>query len=185
MALRPEHLWAPETRSQLRPCHLDGHRDKTLGTRWVLYTIWLCCSCNKLLVRLARGELSPPDWAWFLQRFFSPFCHRWEFWFLAAVASGLLSWGHFISSDIIDFIAQILYKLKWAGKLHHSIQYERPLTKNVVFNLVTLHYWHIILLFWYWKVVFDTIYIVKSAIQIKVTWLVVVFHLMCCSINIQ
>ncbi len=34
-----------------------------------------------------------------------------EFWFLAAVASGLLSWGHFISSDIIDLIAQILFKL--------------------------------------------------------------------------
>ncbi len=34
-----------------------------------------------------------------------------EFWFLAAVASGLLSWGHFISSTIIDLIAQILFKL--------------------------------------------------------------------------
>ncbi len=34
-----------------------------------------------------------------------------EFWFLAAVASGLLSWGHFISSNIIDLIAQIIFKL--------------------------------------------------------------------------
>ncbi len=34
-----------------------------------------------------------------------------EFWFLAAVASGLLSWGHLISSDINDLIAQILFKL--------------------------------------------------------------------------
>ncbi len=34
-----------------------------------------------------------------------------EFWFLAVVASGLLSWGHFISSDITDLIAQILFKL--------------------------------------------------------------------------
>ncbi len=31
------------------------------------------------------------------------------FWFLAVVASGLLSWGHFISSDITDLIAQILF----------------------------------------------------------------------------
>ncbi len=30
---------------------------------------------------------------------------------LAAVASGLLSWGHFISSDITELIAQILFKL--------------------------------------------------------------------------
>ncbi len=34
-----------------------------------------------------------------------------EFWFLAVVASGLFSWGHFISSDITDLIAQILFKL--------------------------------------------------------------------------
>ncbi len=34
-----------------------------------------------------------------------------EFWFLAAVASGLLSWGHLISSNIVDLIAQILFKL--------------------------------------------------------------------------
>ncbi len=34
-----------------------------------------------------------------------------EFWFLAVVASGLLSWGHFISSDMTGLIAQILFKL--------------------------------------------------------------------------
>ncbi len=45
-----------------------------------------------------------------------------EFWFLAAVASGLVSWGHFISSDIINLIAQILFKLNWAGWCHHWIQ---------------------------------------------------------------
>ncbi len=31
-----------------------------------------------------------------------------EFWFLAAVASGLLSWGHSISSDITDLIADTI-----------------------------------------------------------------------------
>ncbi len=30
---------------------------------------------------------------------------------LAAIASGLLSWGHFIYSDIINLITQILFKL--------------------------------------------------------------------------
>ncbi len=45
-----------------------------------------------------------------------------EFGFLAAVASGLLSWGHFISSNIIDLIAQILFKVNWAGRWHHWIQ---------------------------------------------------------------
>ncbi len=36
-----------------------------------------------------------------------------EFWFLAAVASGLFSWGHFIFSDIVDLITQILFKLNF------------------------------------------------------------------------
>ncbi len=69
--------WAPETDPQWGPRHLDSYQEKTTGTSWAL-TIWLCCSWNKLLVRLAGGEL-PPDWAWFLPRFFSPFCHRWSF----------------------------------------------------------------------------------------------------------
>ncbi len=46
----------------------------------------------------------------FSQGFFSVLLPM-EFWFLAAVASGLLSLGHFISSDITDLIAQILFKL--------------------------------------------------------------------------
>ncbi len=45
-----------------------------------------------------------------------------EFWFLAAVASGLLSWGHLISSDIVDLIEQKLFELNWAGRCHHWIQ---------------------------------------------------------------
>ncbi len=38
------------------------------------------------------------------------------------VASGLLSWGHFISSTIIDLIAQILLtELSWTMPLLNSI----------------------------------------------------------------
>ncbi len=69
--------WAPETVPQWEPCHLDSHREKTTGNSGAL-TLWLYCSWNKLLVRLARGELvhrlslvSP--------KVFSPFCHRWSF----------------------------------------------------------------------------------------------------------
>ncbi len=46
----------------------------------------------------------------FSQGFFS-FLSPMEFWFLAAVTSGLLSGGHFISSDIVNLITQILFKL--------------------------------------------------------------------------
>ncbi len=70
--------WAPETDPQWGPRHLDSHREKTTGTSWAL-TIWLCGSWKKLLVLLARGELAPPDWSWFLPRFFSLFCRRWSF----------------------------------------------------------------------------------------------------------
>ncbi len=54
----------------------------------------------------------PPDWAWFLRSV----TVLMEFWFLAVVASGLLSWGNFISSNITELIAQILFKLNWAGR---------------------------------------------------------------------
>ncbi len=55
------------------------------------------------------------------QGFFS-FLSPMEFWFLAAVTSGLLSGGHFISSDIVNLITQILFKLDWAGRCHHWIK---------------------------------------------------------------
>ncbi len=60
-----------------------------------------------------------PEWNWpdwpeltepgFSQGFFSILSPM-EFWFLAAVASGMLSWGILISIKIIDLIAQILFK---------------------------------------------------------------------------
>ncbi len=38
-----------------------------------------------------------------------------------AVASGLLSWGHIISSDIVDLIAQILLKFSLDTKLNWTM----------------------------------------------------------------
>ncbi len=52
----------------------------------------------------------PPTEPGFSQGFFSILSPM-EFCFLAVVASGLLSWGHLISSDIVNLIAQILFKL--------------------------------------------------------------------------
>ncbi len=62
-----------------------------------------------------RRGTGPPTEPGFFQGFFS-ILSLMEFWFLAVVASGLLSWGHFISSDITDLIAQMLFKLNWAGQ---------------------------------------------------------------------
>ncbi len=65
------HRWAPETDLQWGPRHLESHRGKTPGTSGPLI-LWLWCSWNKLLVRLApRLSLVSP-------KVFSPFCHRWS-----------------------------------------------------------------------------------------------------------
>ena len=64
----------------------------------------------ELLVLSGQKRTGPPTEPGFSQGFFSILSPM-EFWSLAAVASGLLSWGHFISRDIVDLIAQILFKL--------------------------------------------------------------------------
>ncbi len=71
------HRWAPETDLQWGPRHLDIHQGKTPGTSGPL-TLWLCCSWNKLLIRLAGGELAP-RLSLVSPKVFSPFCHRWSF----------------------------------------------------------------------------------------------------------
>ncbi len=53
-----------------------------------------------------QRKTGPPTEPGFSQGFFSILSPM-EFWFLAAVASGMLSWGILISSKIIDLIAQI------------------------------------------------------------------------------
>ncbi len=60
--------------------------------------------------RLARGEMAPRLSLVSPKVFFSVLSPM-EFWFLAAVASGLLSWGHLISSNIVDLIEQKLFEL--------------------------------------------------------------------------
>ncbi len=114
----PLNVSAPETEPQWKPCHLDDHWDKTSGTRSSPYNLTLLqLELNCWFVWPEENWLH--DWAWFLTRLFFSILSPMEFWFLAAVASGLLSWGHLISSDIVDLIAQILFKLNWAGRWHH------------------------------------------------------------------
>ncbi len=93
-----------------------------------------------------------------------------EFWFLATVASGLLSWGHFISSDIIDLIAQILFKLDWDDDAITKLNNENRI-ENWVLNLVILHYWHTIFLFWYCAVALLQFVLLKRYINKRdLTW---------------
>ncbi len=131
-----ESDWIPNRSWTLSDCqcvprHLDSHREKTTGTSWAL-TLWLCCSWNNQLVRLARGELVPrlslisPKVFFFV---LSPM----EFWFLAAVASDtsfpviLSTWLH-------------KYYLNWTEHDDDITECHRmPLTEKWAFNLIILH----------------------------------------------
>ncbi len=77
--------------------------------KWTTYTLTLL-QLEQTTDSSGRRRTGPPTKPGFSQGFFSILSPM-EFSFLAAVASGLLSWGHFISSTIIDLIAQILFKL--------------------------------------------------------------------------
>ncbi len=130
-------LDSPRDRSPVKTSSpIDGHRDKTTGTIWLLCTIWLCCSMEQPAGSSGRRGTAPPTEPGFSQGFFSVLSPM-EFWFLAAVASGLLSWGHLISSDIVDLIAQILFKLNWAGHWHHWIQWWT--TCMNLYNCIMVH----------------------------------------------
>ncbi len=131
--------WAPETDLQWGLCHLDSHREKTTETSGALI-IRLCCSWNKLLVRLARGEL-PPRLSLVSPKVLFSILSPMEFWFLAAVTSGLLSSGHFpaISPTWLH-----RYHLNWTELDNDITEFnnEMPLTEIFsCFDIVQL-LWH-------------------------------------------
>ena len=70
----------------------------------LLHNLTLLQPGIELLVSSGQRRTGPPTEPGFFQGF-SSILSPMEFRFLAAVASGLLSWGHFIYSDIIDLIA--------------------------------------------------------------------------------
>ncbi len=86
----------------LSPRHPSG---KDPWNQWTTYTLTLL-QLEQTTDSSGRRGTGPPTEPGFSQGFFSILSPM-EFSFLAAVASGLLSWGHFISSTIIDLIAQI------------------------------------------------------------------------------
>ncbi len=94
-----------------------------ITTSFVLHvSVWqsdFAAAGIELLCRLARGEMAP-RLSLVSPKVFSPVTNG--VWFLAAVASGLLSWGHLISSNIVDLIEQKPFELNWAGRCHHWIQ---------------------------------------------------------------
>ncbi len=159
--------WAPETDPQWGPRHLDSHREKTTGTSWAL-TIWLCCSWNKLLVRLDRELV--PRLSLVSHKVFFSILSRWSFGSLPLSPLACL-----VGDTSFPAISSTWLHRHYVTELDDAItefNNEMSLTENWVFNLVILHYWHgfpILIL----CSCFDKICIVKSTIEIKVTWLTV------------
>ncbi len=132
--------WAPETDLQWGLCHLDRHQEKTTETSGALQSDFDAVGTNYWFV-WPEGNC-PPDWAWFLPRFFFSVLSPMEFWFLAVVASGLLSWGHFISSNIMTWLHR--YYLNWTELDNDITEFnnEMPLTQTFsCFDIVQL-LWH-------------------------------------------
>ncbi len=152
--------WAPETDLQWGPRHLGSHQEKTTGASGAL-TIWLCCSWNKLLVRLARGELAP-NWAWNLPRFFSPFCHRWSFGSLPLSPLACLVGDTSFPAISPTWLHR--YYLNWTELDDDITEFnnEMPLTEKWAFNLVIIHYWYTIFLFWYCAVALTQFGLLKA-----------------------
>ncbi len=130
------HRWAPETDLQWGPRHLDIHRGKTPGTSGPL-TLWLCCSWNKLLIRLAGGELAP-RLSLVSPKVFSPFCHRWSFRFLPLsplaclsksnqIKSLLLSHHHSTSALVSEILMSVLQTVQ---KNNRQFTYGQTVQKN-------------------------------------------------------
>ncbi len=101
---------SPRDRSPVRTSSPRQPSGKDHWNQWIPYTLTLLQLEQTTGLSGQRGT-DPPTEPGFSQSFFFSVLSPMEFWFLAVAASGLLSWEHFISSDITDLIAQILFKL--------------------------------------------------------------------------
>ncbi len=90
--MSPRDRCPPRTPSPRQPSGKDP------WNQWTTYNLILL-KLEQTTGLSGRRGTGPPTESGFSQGFFSILSPM-EFWFLAAVASGLLSWGHFISSNI-------------------------------------------------------------------------------------
>ncbi len=157
---------SPRDRSPVRtssPRHSSGKDPGTSGP----LTLWLCCSWNKLLIRLAGGELAP-RLSLVSPKVFSPFCHRWSFGSLPLSPLACLVGD--TSFPAISLTSLHKYYLNWTelDDLRWSwscpkFNNEMPSAENWVLNLVILQFWHNFPILRLCNC-FVTICIVKSAI---------------------
>ncbi len=101
---------SPRDRSPVRTSSPRQTSGKDHWNQWSPYNLTLLQLEQTTGSSGQRGP-GPSTEPGFSQVFFFSVLSPMEFWFLAVVASGLLRWGHLISSDITNLIAQILFKL--------------------------------------------------------------------------
>ncbi len=129
---------SPRDRAPVRTSSSRHPSGKTPGTSGPL-TLWLAAVGTNYWFVWPEGNW-PPDWAWFLPRFFSILSPM-EFSFLAAVASGLLSWGHSFPAQSSTWLHR--YYLNWTKLDNATTKFndEMHSADNWVLNPVILHYW--------------------------------------------
>ncbi len=106
---RPGHLNDPRDRSPVRTSSPRQPSGKDQWNQWSPYNLTLL-QLEQTTGSSGQRGTGPPIEPGFSQSFFAVLSLT-KFWFLAVVTSGLLSWGHFISSNNTDLIAQIQFKL--------------------------------------------------------------------------
>ncbi len=133
---------SPRDRSPVRtssPRHPSG---KDHWNQWTTYTLTL------LLVRLVRGELAP-RLSLVSPKVFSLFCHRWSFGSLPLSPLACLVGESSFPAKSSTWLHR--YYLNWTELDNPITKFnnEMPSAENWMLNLVILHYWHTIFLFWY------------------------------------
>ncbi len=152
---------SPRDRSPVRtssPRHPSG---KDPGTSGAL-TLWLCCSWNKLLIRLTGGELAP-RLSLVSPKVFSPFCHRWSFRSLPLSPVACLVGDTSLAAQSSTWLHR--YYLNWT-KLDNAItEFNNEMHSADKLSVKSCHF-TLLTQFAYFDIVgcFVTICIVKSAI---------------------
>ncbi len=132
---------SPRDRSPVRISSPRQPSGKDHWNQWSPYNLTLL-QLEKTTGSSGQRGTGPPDWAWFLPRFFSPFCHRRSFGSLPF--SPLACSVGDTSFPAISPTWLHRYYLNWT-ELDNAItkfNNEMHSAENWVLNPVILHYWH-------------------------------------------
>ncbi len=134
-------VWAMDESPHSFVFHAAHHKPRPLTLTTLTLTLWLCCSWNKLLIRLAGGELAP-RLSLVSPKVFSPFCHRWSFRSLPLSPLACLVGDTSFPAQSSTWLHR--YYLNWTELDNAITKFNNEMysADNWVLNPVILHYWH-------------------------------------------